>query len=384
VHVIATPVGVFVIVLVLWEAFETIVLPRRVSRRVRLTRMFFRSVWRVWSAVGRRKRPGNRRENYLSVFAPLTLLALLALWAVGVVLGFALVQWGLGTPISPDTRADLTTHLYMSATTFVTLGMGDVSPASAPGRAIVAVEAGTGFAFLAMVIAYLPVLYQAFSRREVRISMLDQWAGSPPSAVELLRRAGRHGGIDSVNGLLADWEYWSAELLESHLSYPLLAFFRSQHDNQSWLSALTTILDLSALGLAGVDGVSTWQSRRTFAMARHAVVDLAAVLRTPPEPPPGDRLPSSEWPGLRKGLEAAEVRLQPDAVERLGQFRRIYEPYVHALSRLLEMPLPPLLPPADAKDNWQTSAWGSRDDQEAADEGTRPVTLPSHPRERGR
>src|ERR671919_2041962 len=195
--------------------------------------MFFRSVWRVWSAVGRRKRPGNRRENYLSVFAPLTLLALLALWAVGVVLGFALVQWGLGTPISPDTRADLTTHLYMSATTFVTLGMGDVSPASAPGRAIVAVEAGTGFAFLAMVIAYLPVLYQAFSRREVRISMLDEWAGSPPTADEILRRSALPGGASAKERLLVDWEEWCAELLESHISFPMLGYFRSQHDNQS-------------------------------------------------------------------------------------------------------------------------------------------------------
>jgi hypothetical protein len=311
VRLIAIPAGVFVIVLVLWESFETIVLPRRVARRLRLTRVFFRSVWRVWSAVGRRKRPGNRRENYLSLFAPLSLLLLLVLWAAGVVVGFALVQWGLGPPILPDGQASLGTHLYMSGTTFVTLGLGDATPTSAAGRAIVAIEAGTGFAFLAMVIAYLPVLYQAFSRREVRISMLDQWAGSPPSAVELLRRAGRHGGIDSVDGLLADWEYWSAELLESQISYPVLAFFRSQHDNQSWLSALTTILDVSALGLAGVEGVSTWQSRRTFAMARHAVVDLAVVLRTPPEPPPEDRLPTPGPLGLRNGLEAAGVRLDP-------------------------------------------------------------------------
>ncbi|HEV8571559.1 MAG TPA: potassium channel family protein [Actinomycetota bacterium] len=359
---IAVVAGAFLIILILWEAFEAIVLPRRVSRRLRLTRIFYRAMWRGWSAIGRRRRPGSRRENYLSIFAPLSFLLLLVMWAGGVILGFALIQLGLGTPLAPEGQFGFGTYLYLSGTTFVTLGLGDVVPVSATGRALTAVEGGAGFAFLALVIAYLPVMYQAFSRREVRISMLDQWAGSPPSAVELLRRAGRHEGVASIDGLLSDWEYWSAELLESHLSYPVLAYFRSQHDNQSWLSALTTILDLSALALAGVEGVSGWQARRTFAMARHAVVDLAHVFATAPEPPPADRLPSEEVPGLIKLLGGAGVRLDPHAEERLSQFRGMYEPYVHALSRHLEMPLPPLLPPSEVVDNWRTSAWGSRDD----------------------
>jgi hypothetical protein len=358
VGVIALVAGTFLIILILWETFESIVLPRRVARRLRLTRVFFRSLWRVWAAIGHRFRPGNRRENYLSVFAPLSFLLLLILWAGGVILGFALVQWGLKTPVSPGGSAGFGTLLYLSSTTFVTLGLGDVTPGSPAGRAITAVEGGAGFAFLALVIAYLPVLYQAFSRREVRISMLDQWAGSPPSAVELLRRAGRYGATNSVDGLLTDWEYWSAELLESHLSYPILAYFRSQHDNQSWLSALTTILDLSALAQAGVDGVSTWQARRTFAMARHAVVDLTQVFGTPPAHLPVDRLSPDDLSGMRKLLEGAGVRLEPEAEERIVKFRRMYEPYVQALSRLLDMPLPPVLPQAGVADNWQTSAWG--------------------------
>jgi hypothetical protein len=362
VGVIAVVAGIFLIGLILWEAFESIVLPRRVARRLRLTRIFFRGLWQVWSGIGRRRRPGNRRENYFSVFAPLSLFLLFALWAVGVILGFAMIHWGLGTPVAPDGEVGFGTYVYMSGTTFVTLGLGDVAPVSSSGRALTAIEAGAGFAFLALVIAYLPVMYQAFSRREVRISMLDQWAGSPPSAVELIRRSGKHGRVDSVDGLLADWEYWSAELLESHLSYPVLAYFRSQHDNQSWLSALTSILDVSALALAGVEGVSAWQARRTFAMARHAVVDLTQVFGTPPEHPPGDRLPPENLPRLRKLLERSGVRLEPDAEERLGDFRRMYEPYVHALSKRLEMPLPPILPPSGALDDWQTSAWSSPDD----------------------
>ena len=356
-RVLAVLAGGTLVGVVLWEAFETLVLPRRVTRRLRMTRVFYRGLWAAWSSVGRRH-PGTRRENYLSVFAPFSLLLLLAVWVGGVMFGFGLVQWGLETPIAPTGATALGTHLYLSATTFVTLGLGDVTATSSVGRAITAVEAASGFAFLAVTISYLPVLYQAFSRREVSISMLDQWAGSPPSAVELLRRAAAQGDIGSVDGLLADWERWSADLLESHLSYPVLAYFRSQHEQQSWLAALTAILDVSALVLAGVDGVSSWQARRTFAISRHAVVDLAQVFGIPPEDPPSDRLAGGGARDVCRLLEAAGVRLDPRAPERLAAYRHLYEPYVQVLSRRLEMPLPALLP-GDARtlDDWQRSAW---------------------------
>lgn len=359
-RVIGAAVGVALIAIVLWEAFETLVLPRRVTRRLRMTRIFYRASWTAWSAIGRRH-PGRRRENYLAVFAPLSLLLLLAAWVGGVITGFALVQWGLSTPLTPSGGSSFATHLYTSATTFVTLGLGDVAAASSAGRAITAIEAGSGFAFLALTISYLPVLYQAFSRREVSISMLDQWAGSPPSAVELLRRAAAHDAIASVDGLLADWERWSAELLESHLSYPVLAFFRSQHEHQSWLAALTAVLDTSALVLAGIEGVSAWQARRTFAIARHAVVDLAQVLGIGPEADAPDRLDGEGAREVCRLLGGAAVRLDARAAERLGPFRRMYEPYVYALSRRLEMPLPALLPGDRAPvDDWQRSAWDMR------------------------
>jgi hypothetical protein len=358
VQVIAVLVGIGVVALVLWETFETLVLPRRVARRLRMTRGYYRALWGAWATIGR-GHPGPRRETYLSVFAPLSLLMLLGVWVGGVILGFALIQWGLATPLAPGGTAPLATHLYVSATTFVTLGLGDVTAASSAGRAITAVEAAGGFAFLALTISYLPVLYQGFSRREVGISMLDQWAGSPPSAVELLRRASAHGSLDSVNGLLADWERWSAELLESHLTYPVLAYFRSQHEQQSWVAALTAILDVSALVLAGVEGVSAWQARRTFAISRHAVVDIAQVFRIPPGEPASERLSAEDARRMREVLEGAGVRLHPRVYERLSPFRRMYEPYVHVLARRIEMSLPPFLASEQTPDDWERSAWSS-------------------------
>ncbi|MGH8060313.1 MAG: potassium channel family protein, partial [Candidatus Entotheonellia bacterium] len=258
--------GLTLIATVLWDTFETVILPRRVTRRFRLTGLFYRYTWLPWSAVARRMRQGRRRETYLGFYGPLSLLLLLSVWAVGLILGFALLQWGLGSAlIAPEGAASFGTDLYMSGTTFFTLGLGDVTPHSSMARAVTVAEAGTGFGFLAIVISYLPVLYQAFSRREVNISLLDARAGSPPSATELLRRHSQGRHLEELSRLLYDWEHWSAELLESHLSYPVLGYFRSQHDNQSWLAALTTILDTSALVMVGIDGTPERQAQLTFA-----------------------------------------------------------------------------------------------------------------------
>lgn len=203
-------------------------------------------------------------------------------------------------------------------------------------------------------IGYLPALYSALAGREVAVSMLDERAGSPPSAGELLRRYAEDDAWEALDAYLRDWETWAAELLESHLSYPLLAYFRSQHDNQSWLAALTTILDTCALVLAAVEdlpGRRRHQARLTYAMARHAVVDLARVLLTAPRPPQPERLTADDVAHLRDELAACGLRLaeNPAALDRLSELREAYEPYVSALSARLALPLPPWATPADLK-----------------------------------
>src|SRR3989454_4057089 len=248
-------------------------------------------------------------------------------------------------------------HLYMSGETFFPPGLGDVTPMSRAGRAVTVIEAGVGFGFLALVIGYLPVLYQSFSRRELNITLLDARAGSPPSAEELLRGVG--ADHEELTVLLAEWERWGAEVLESHLSYPVLSYYRSQHDNQSWLAALTTVLDASALVMAGIEGACARQAGLTFAMARHAVVDLAQVLGRPPVGSAPDRLTSSELARLRTGLRAAGVVVPAgDAEDKLAELRRMYEPYVAALAQHLLMPLPAWRGGAEPHENWRTSAWG--------------------------
>jgi hypothetical protein len=353
--------GLVLILAILWDAFETIILPRRVARRFRLTRAFYQTVWTPWAAFARLLRDRKRREKILGLFGPLSLLMLLALWAAGLILGYAILLWALDASLD-ILNPTFFDYFYLSGTTFFTLGFGDLVPMRTLGRMLSVIEAANGFGLLAIVIGYLPVLYQAFSRREVNISLLDARAGSPSSATEMLRRHAESGNLDELGSVLHEWERWAAELLESHLSYPVLCYFRSQHDNQSWLAALTTVLDTCALVMVGVEGLPAWQAKLTFAMARHAVVDLAQVFRTAPAAPQAcaTRLYPGDLERLRDILEHNGAALQhgEEAELKLTELRLMYEPYVSALSDMLMMPLPPWILGSDAIDNWKTSAWG--------------------------
>jgi len=349
--------GLVLIATVLWDSFETVVLPRTVTRRWRLARVYYRGTWKPWAGIARAIDSDSRRERFLAIYGPVSLLGLLMVWAVGLIVGFALLHWSTGsqlqTPTGPAAFAD---DLYMSGTTFFTLGLGDVHPVGRVARLLTVAEGGTGFAFLAIVIAYYPVLYQSFARREVRLTLLDAWAGSPPSAGEILRRLAEARELKALDAFLRDWEYWCSELLESHISYPIVAYFRSQHQRQSWVSALAAILDVSALVVVGIEGLPTWQAHVTFAIARHAAVDLTQVLHARFDVTV-DRLAPDGLEQLRRHLEAAGLRpnRSPDVDARLIQLRRSYEPYVVGLGRSLMMPLPPWWRERPARDNWQTS-----------------------------
>jgi hypothetical protein len=211
--------GLALIGIVLWDGFEAMLLPRRVTRSRRFSRLFYRATWAPWAALARRLRPGRRRETFLSTFGPLSMLGLFGTWAVGLIVGFALVAWALGSPLRGlEGPAGVLDYLYLSGVTFFTLGFGDLTPITPAGRAWAVAEAGVGFGVLAVVISYLPVLYGAFSRREVTISLLDARAGSPPTAAQLLLRLAPTRGHAALGQFLEEWERWAAELLESHLS----------------------------------------------------------------------------------------------------------------------------------------------------------------------
>ncbi len=372
-HVLAALAGAASILLALLDAFQTVILPRRASGRFRMTRLFYNVTWAPWSRLAHLPRTPRTRETLLSFYGPFSLVLLIALWALLLLFGFACLVYAAGSPLSDPllTPADFRSDLYISGTTLFTLGLGDVVPRSRLVRELLVLEAGLGLAFFAMLLSYFPVLYGAFSRREVNISLLDARAGSPPSAAELMRRHAFDGGPGALRQLLEEWERWAAELLESHISYPVLCYFRSQHTNQSWLSALCAVLDSCALAVASVEDLPARQAQLTFAMARHAVVDLAQIFDLRPAPPPVDRLPAARFKVLHDLLCQAGIRVAPDAasLERLNAMRGMYEPYAAALGRYLGMALPPFVADgAPRRDNWQTVARVRRAAEEASQE----------------
>lgn len=356
--------SICLLALVLLDGFETMVLPRRVTRRLRLTRIFYRTLWIPWRFIALRLSPGRMREGFLSVFGPMSILMLFACWMGGLTLAFAWLHWSLGTVLHmPGNEAiTLGSYLYLSGTTIFTLGFGDLVPLNSIGRFLAVVEAGTGFGFLAVVIGYLPVLYQAFSRRETIISMLDARAGSPPSGGALLVRAAVSHDVEAIRRLLQDLEQWSAEVLESHLSFPVLSYYRSQHDNQSWLAALTAALDACALLIAMVKGVAIYQAQLTFAMSRHAAVDLVLVFHVPPQIEVDRRLSSTALEHLRDELQKAGIQLHDEETARAkyAELRAMYEPFLLALGSNFVFAVPPVYREVETVDNWQTSAWMRR------------------------
>jgi hypothetical protein len=364
-HVAAFILGSLFCFGVILDAFQTIILPRRPTKRWRLTRFFYILTWTPWVWLGEHIPNRKLRKQLYAVFGPLSLILLLIVWAVLLIGGFGLLYFALGSPFGDQLKnsgsalALLRQDCYVSGTTLFTLGLGDVVPQSHLVRALVVLESGTGLGFVALVIGYVPVLYQTFSRREVSVAMLDGRAGSPPTATELLRRHGHEGGDQELIELLAEWERWSAEILESHISYPILCYYRSQHDTQSWLAALVAILDACSLLITTVQGPSVRQAQLTFAMARHALIDIGsvfsveerfealAVMRT-------ERLPDEQFNHLCETLGEMHMRLcgDADSRQRLTAIRQLYEPHALALGDYIKMPLPPWVAPRKKADLW--------------------------------
>jgi hypothetical protein len=366
VHVAAFIAGLFCCLGVALDAFQTIILPRRPTGRFQITHLFLAATWKPWVMMAKRARDKKMRDQIYSMYGPLSLLFLLLLWALLLISGFALFYFSLRSPFSDATMqntagawARFGTDLYVSGTTLFTLGLGDVVPHSRLARAFIIMESGVGLGFVALVIGYLPVLYQAFSRREVTVALLDSRAGSPPNAAELLRRHAFEGGQEALTMLLEEWERWSAEILESHISYPVLCFYRSQHDSQSWLSALVSILDTCALRISVFEGTPSRQAQLTFVMARHALVDIGQVFGVQKrkswlQHSEVDRLPSQDFYHLCEALGENKLRLcgDPAAAKRLKTIRALYEQHALALSEFLRMPLPVWVAPPKVNDQW--------------------------------
>jgi Ion channel len=359
VPVLVSVIACLLIFSVLRDIFAVVIQPRYVTGRALRSFGVYRLLWAPYAGAARRIRSSSRREVFLRFYGPLAMLFRLSVWAMGLVISFALLQWTFGSALTtPTGPSNFGIDLYMSGTTFFTLGLGDIFPHAFPARVFTVMEAGTGLGMLAVVIGYLPVIYQAYSERERILPRLDTRAGSPPIAVQMLCRYSRTQNKEALNQYLYDWEGWITQLLESHISHPYLAFFRPLHEGVSWLAALTAMLDACALLIVGVEGFPAQQAQLTFALARHAAVDLIQNLQGRPVPT-FRQLQPSDMVRIRTILAEAGAPLTEGsaAEKRLTDLRSMYEPFVIALAELLLMPLPDWLPAEYTVDDWQTSPY---------------------------
>jgi hypothetical protein len=358
-HILVGVLGGALVVLMLLEIFLAFLLPRRVKRDPLLARRIAIYVWGPWRALARRL-PDQVGDTLLGMYGPFGLLLDLAIWVVLLMFGYACLQWAGGSHLAPSGSVDFGHDVYFSAATLVSSGTAGLAAHGSFARVVQVLDAATGLAVLTIVISYLPSLYQAFSKRETTVSQLDARAGSPPSAGRLVVRTTQRGGWPALNNYLRGWEVWSAELMETHLSYPTLAYFRSQHINQNWLSALCTILDASSLAVSAAPVGSVEEARYTFAISRHAIADLCYTFRVTPAASAVDRLPSADFDALIGELRAngIELRAEPQIIrEQLERMRALYEPYAEVLAQRVELRLPPWLAPESPTDNWRTTEW---------------------------
>jgi hypothetical protein len=345
--------GLWIWVGVLWDGFATIVLPRTIAPMRRLSGRFTWLSWRLYAAMGRRIPQPDLRLSFLAIFGPLSVFLMLILWAVLMIVAFALIYHALGPrfQVTAGSSAGFGTLFYMSASTFLTLGLGDVTSADPVGRLFVILEAGTGYIFLALIITYMPLLDQSYGLREVGNLLIHSRAGRPPGAIKLLSRYVDCDRSEVLRGNLREGERWMAEILQSHLSHPVLAFYRAQHSGESWLTALATLLDSCALLITGSDGLPAAQARLTYRMGLNLLRDVTRALGITVDPRCRGRLTEADLPALVAASKAARLplTLEPGATLELVRLARRYDVYLVNLAAWFMAPLPSWIPLEEVK-----------------------------------
>ena len=343
--------GFLILALVLVDAFNTLVLARRTRHVFRIARLYYQLTWRPFATLARRIKSPLHRESVLGIYGPMSLLFLIALWGIGLGVSFGLLEWSVGMRSAGETQT-FAHDLYLSSRALVTLNDGD--PKNAASKFLSVCEGGLGLAFLGLVVGYLPILYQSFAKREMVISLLDTRAGSPPSAGGLL--ATMSFEANGIIQQLEKWESWMAQLLENQISFPMLGYFRSQHSNQAWLTALVAIADYATvIGLAS-DGSLKLQADLTAAMGRHVLSDVVVIFGLEQY---CEKNTSSRFGGGVEQLRGLLLRrpglFDIDKLSDVSLNERVagYEPQAAVLSAYFLMALPAAAPNKEVRDDWR-------------------------------
>ncbi len=326
---VAFALGIFLLTLAYWDLFETVVVPRPTPGYFRIGRYLIRYSWRGLRAI-RDGRPGRSHERVLGLFAPAATVALLAAWLITLIVGYGLLLYALRDELRP-VPPDLGSSLYFAATSVLTLGFGDIVAVDTPARLIVTTAAISGLGVVALVVTFLFSLYGSYQRREIQVVALQAAAGAPPSAVALLETYAQLGLVERLPELFREWEHWAAEVLDSHVAYPLLGYFRSSHDDLSWISALGTMLDTASLVLTTIDGPPRGEAKLFKRVGTHLVEDISNLGFRAGAP---TNLARSDFDAACTRLEGAGYTLEPRdrAWPTFESARATYAPRLEAMA----------------------------------------------------
>ena len=298
--------GIFLLALALWDLFQTVVVPRPTPGWFRIGRYLVRGSWRALLVL-RDGRAGRSTDRVLGLFAPAATVTLLVAWLLTMIVGYGLVLYSIRDELRP-VPPDLGTTIYFAATSVLTLGFGDIVADGMAARAVITVAAISGLGAVALVVTFLFSLYGSYQRREVRVVTLQAAAGAPPSAVALLETYAHLDLTDQLALLFREWQDWAAEVLDSHVAFPVLGYFRSSHDDLSWISALGTVLDASSLVLTTIEDVPRGDAKLFKRMGTHLVEDISNLGFGDGHPADLDR---SSFDAACDRLEGAGYRLAP-------------------------------------------------------------------------
>ena len=277
-NIAAGLIGAFLIWVALRDVFQSVVLPRAVNRRLRISAYLVRGLWRIWPDLSWRISDDDKREDFLATFAPFALISLLATWVLTLIVGYGLLFFALRSHLQPQ-PVNLWSALYFSGTSLLTIGFGDITGRDGWTRLLSLAAAASGLSVLAITTAFLFAVFGAFQRREVFVVSVGSRAGSPPSGLGLLAIHAGKGVFDDLPALFVQAQQWTAEVMESHLAYPILAFFRSSHDYESWVGTLGTLLDAATLLLTSTEKAARGQAQIFYWLGRHLTNDFVHYFR---------------------------------------------------------------------------------------------------------
>jgi hypothetical protein len=333
-------IGAALIAATLYDLFQSVVLPRPAVGRVRISPTLTRWAWRAWRQVASRPRRLQLREGALAAFGPAVVIGLLLLWGFALVLGYALLYDVLGDQLRP--RPDgFGTTLYYSTGRMMAFAVDGVEAHGTAVRLLTSMEAASGFTLFALVISLLFSLFSSFQRREAAVVALDAIAGAPPSGVQLLENCAKYGMPDQLVATFEQWRVWTVDVLESHLSYPLLLYFRSSHDNEAWPNSFGAVMDASALVIAAMDGGPTGHAHLMHKVGNHLVADMGRYYRV--EQQAYSAVEREEFVEACRRLRDAGYAVRDGEAEwhQFSELRGAYAPWLDRLARVLALPPAP-------------------------------------------